>query len=69
MSNGTLIYIQTILDVHLAADGSLWLDVELSEQAPFSHEPDQKHLKSPTSRTTASINVAHVMAAFETADT
>jgi hypothetical protein len=69
MSDGTLIYIETILEVRQAADGSLWLDVQLSEETPFAQEPHPKHLKSPTSRTKASINAAHVMAAFETADT
>jgi hypothetical protein len=69
MSDGTLIHIETILEVHQAADGSLWLDVQLSEETPFAQEPHPRDLKSPTSRTMASINVAHVMAAFETADT
>jgi len=69
MSDGTCIYIETILEVHQAADGSLWLDVQLSEETPFAQEPHPRHLTSPTSRTKASINAAHVMAVFETADT
>jgi hypothetical protein len=69
MSDGTCIYIETILEVHQAADGSLWLDVLLSEVTPFAQEAYPRHLTSPTSRTKASINAAHVMAVFETADT
>jgi len=69
MSDGTLISIETILSVAQAADGSIWLDVRLSEAAPFAIENYPKLLKSPTSRSDASINVCHIMAAFETADT
>jgi hypothetical protein len=69
MSEGTLISIDTILDVHQAADGSIWLDVRLSEGIPFTIEKYPKLLKSPTSRTDASINARYTMAAFETADT
>jgi hypothetical protein len=69
MSDGTLICIQTILNVAQAADGSIWIDVRLSDVTPFTVEKHPRLLKAPTSRDEASINVHHIMAAFETADT
>ncbi len=63
MSNGTTIGIQDIWKVWQAADGTLWLDVTL-----LSGDYENVWV-APTSRTSASINASHVMAAFELADT
>ena len=65
MSNGTTIGIHAIHQVWQAADGTIWLDVELMTDNPFS----MTVLTAPTSRTTASINTSHILAAFELADT
>jgi len=69
MSDGTVICIETILDVAQAVDNSIWIHVRLSGVEPFGIEKYPKLFKSPTSRDDASINVCHIMAAFETADT
>lgn len=63
MSNGMTIGIQDIQKVWQAADGSVWLDVTL-----LSGEYDGVWT-APTTRTTASINASHIVAAFELADT
>lgn len=65
MSNGTTIGIHSIRRAWQAADGTIWLDVELMTDNPFS----MSVLTAPTSRTSASINTKHVLAAFELADT
>lgn len=65
MSTGITIAIERIDYVWLAADNSIWLDVTL-----MSSMPDQPNTwTAPCSRTTASINTNHVMAAFELTDT
>ena len=72
-NDGIMICISTITDVRQAADGSIWLDVELLTDETFwvakLREGGFKTLIAPSSRTTASINAAHVVAAFEIADT
>lgn len=65
MSNGITIGIHTVNRVWQAADQTIWLDVELMTDNPFSTEV----LIAPTSRTKASINASHVLLAFELADT
>ena len=66
---GTVIAIKTIYDVHLSHDGELWIDVELSETEPYSNIEASNLFLSPTTRTTASVSVRHIIAAFELADT
>lgn len=65
MSNGTVIGIHRILSVDQAADGTIWLTVELLSDTPG----DDRVFIAPTSRLTASINASHVVAAYELADT
>ena len=65
LANGDRIRITTILAVKLW-HGQLWLDVEL-EEGRFNCSP--KDITAPTSRLTASVNAAHIVMAFETADT
>jgi hypothetical protein len=57
--------------VQQAADGSLWLDVELSADTGLidTEQDGRRHITAPTSRHHASINAGHVVLAFETADT
>jgi hypothetical protein len=71
---GHVIGISTINNIHQAADGSIWLDVEmLDDDAMFPSSSRMRHwpkpLTAPTSRLTASINAAHVVCAVELADT
>ena len=65
---GITIVITRINRVTKAADGGLWLDVELAEHEPINGLPRPSFL-SPTSRTEASIAVRHIVAGFELADT
>ena len=60
LSNGTSLPLERIACVHLASDGSVWLDVILSLPAPGQS-------RTPAiSGAQASINAAHVIAAVET---
>ncbi len=74
VSTGAIICISCIRRISVALDGSLWLDVEMEEkEATLSllvHKPvaSMPCIVSPTSRTTATINAASVVAAFELAD-
>lgn len=72
MTNGTIVHFDTILGVTQAADGSIWIDVDLLP--PGQHPPQMpasdRDFKAPTtSRTQASIHASHIMFAIETADT
>jgi len=73
LTNGYALVIATITAVSRAADGSIWLDVKLAEPSGKARLlPDKtplKYLCAPTDRLTASINAAHVVAAFEVAAT
>jgi hypothetical protein len=66
--DGTIIGIQRIEAIKQAADGSIWIDVQLLDSEP-SNSSGKKLFLSPTSRTSASINTSHIVAAFELADT
>jgi len=56
--------------VHQGSDGSLWLDVEMLSDKPFWAERlPMQTVVAPTSRLTASVAVAHIVWAFEFADT
>jgi hypothetical protein len=67
------ILITTITNVNQAKDGSIWLTVDLMPDDDFwalrLRERGLRTLGAPTSRTTASINASHIIAAFEIADT
>ena len=67
-TGGLVLGIKTILAVHQDAHNKFWLDVELisyweSKQFEFAV------VGAPTSRTTASVAVDHVIYALELADT
>ncbi len=67
---GQVIVISCIESIIRAADGTLWLDVEMHQQSIGVADPifREKGFFAPTSRTTASINANHIVAAFELAD-
>jgi hypothetical protein len=68
--NNVIIGIQCIDQVHQATDGTIWLDVTLLDTNPIrSDSLLQDILIAPTSRTRASINVNHIVIAFELEDT
>jgi len=73
VATGDVVQFETILDVREAADGSIWLDVVLGKRAICSSSQTSldkgRDIVAPTTRTTASINVAHIVMAFETAHT
>lgn len=69
---GVVLGISHIERVVQAADGSLWLDVDMMENyASVSIHKDfwSSVVVAPTSRLRASVNAAHVVAAVELADT
>jgi len=75
LSTGQVMVVNYISEVHQAADGSIWIDVKMGEKAEW-HEPElgntpsgMSYLSTPTKRDTASVNAAHVVAAFELAST
>jgi len=67
LATGRTLVIQHIDEVNMAADGSLWIDARMAGDPPL--QGDLKWISAPTSRTNVSINVAHIVAAFEVADT
>jgi hypothetical protein len=72
LTTGHVLCIETIERIRQAADGSLWLDVSMIRDVSFLREIWGKNLNligAPTDRLTASVNAAHVIWAFELADT
>jgi hypothetical protein len=72
IATGDVVHFENILDVHQAADGSLWVDVALVDHVPMSNHGrgiKVRDIVAPGGRKTTSINVAHIVMAFETADT
>ena len=67
-TSGTVIGIHQIHRTYQAADGSIWIDVELMSVYP-PEVPANSIFIAPTSRTQASINTSHIVTAFELADT
>lgn len=68
LSNGIWLGISEIEELHKAADGSLWIDVRMLENAGLVNEVwGQKVVIAPT-RSIISINVAHVVCALKLAD-
>lgn len=65
---GVTIVVDHISRVVQASDGTLWLDVEMASRTPLQGG-ELTLFTSPTNRTSASISVSHVVAAFELADT
>jgi hypothetical protein len=73
-----VLVIENITDVHQAADGGLWIDVQLSGHDGFiasSHKHPGfavwrklRMLSAPTDRLSATVNAAHIVAALELSD-
>jgi hypothetical protein len=72
LTTGRVLAIESIADLSQAADGSLWLDVELLQSWDVD-QPTKKGwpelMTCPTDRTTCSVALAHVVCAVELADT
>jgi hypothetical protein len=72
-ANRQAILIDHINRISQAADGGLWLDVQLLDSAGGWEENLRQMglhiITAPTTRTSASVNAAHIVAAFEIADT
>ncbi|MBI4780326.1 MAG: hypothetical protein HY785_03280 [Oscillatoriophycideae cyanobacterium NC_groundwater_1537_Pr4_S-0.65um_50_18] len=69
-TNNKILGIQCIDEVYQAADGSIWMDVTLLDTNLLRRDTIlQEVIIAPTSRTRASINVNHIIAAFELEDT
>jgi hypothetical protein len=70
LDTGVALAISHINRVHQSADNNIWLDVEMLTDVPFGAERlPMKMITAPTSRLTASVNAAHIVCAFELADT
>ena len=72
VASGDVVRFGNMLGVRQAADRSLWIDVALADCVPMSNQGrgiKGRHIVAPVERKTASINVAHIVMAFETADT
>jgi hypothetical protein len=74
LAGGQVLGVAHIDDVRQAADGSLWLEVELLEVSPVRSDRSwglwsNGLVLAPTSRIKASVAVAHVVCAVELADT
>ncbi|MBW4467733.1 MAG: hypothetical protein KME07_20085 [Pegethrix bostrychoides GSE-TBD4-15B] len=67
-TSGNVIGIHQIHRTYQAADGSIWIDVELMSIYPPGVAENVMFI-APTSRTQASINTSHIVTAFELADT
>ncbi len=68
LSTGHTMLIRRIDAIHVSPTGQTLIDVEMSEDAPEVSVPGTP-FGSPTGRTRATIGLAHVVAAFEVADT
>lgn len=72
LTNGAILAITTITKVTRDTSGALWLDVELMEglgPLPLQRKMAGPIIYAPTTRLTASVAAAHVVAAFELKDT
>jgi hypothetical protein len=67
-SNGFTICIEAITNIVQAADGSIWIDVVLLKDGDCWTKGIERKLVSPTARNRASVNTAHIVAAYEIAD-
>lgn len=70
LDNGSLAHISKIKGISRASDGSIWLDVLLANKPADDSKLRQMQpggfiLWSIGAETTASINAAHIVAAFE----
>jgi hypothetical protein len=69
LPNGHVIAVRRINEVTRAVDGTLWLDVTLAPADDYwGGNYDPGIFGAPSARRSASINVAHVAAAFDLVD-
>ncbi len=70
MASGTVIAVEQIERVRRAVDGVLWLDVRLAPADDYwgGNNYDPTIFGAPSTRRRASINAAHIAAAFELVD-
>lgn len=68
LTNGKIMHIESINSVSIDASGDIWVDATMHYGKDFWNE-SMNCFTSPTSRKDVSINLRHVMAAFELADT
>jgi hypothetical protein len=72
LTTGKTLLISQITNLHIAADNSIWIDVDMqSEEEAKTHYWGKSWnlIGSPTRRPNASINTAHIICAVELADT
>ena len=71
MTTGHVLAVESITNVRMGADGTVWLDAWLVPEGwtPARGIDGAPLVTSPTDRTTATINAAHIVAAMELADT
>ena len=71
LSDGSLLAITSITKFTQASDATIWVDAEMADASVeiASDHWRRKLITSPTSRTRVSVNAAHIIAAFELADT
>ena|SRR5690625_3500603 len=72
LTTGQTLCISSIMDVEQSADGTVWLDVLMlprGDARNYQALCAGPVMGAPTSRLEASVNAAHVVAAFELADT
>ncbi len=68
LENGSILAIQCINRIYTGANGSIWIDVTMAERKPTAVKAYENIVVAPTARLEASVNTAHVVAAFELAD-
>lgn len=68
LNSGTTVIIDQLEDIVQAADGSLWLEVTLATEAPWTIRKLNKAFLAPTDRKRAAIALASVAAIFEASD-
>jgi hypothetical protein len=69
LANGHIIAIKRIDNVTRAVDGGVWLDVTLAPADDYwGGNYDPGIFGAPSTRRSASINLAHIAAAFELVD-
>ena len=64
LSEGTRMVVRRILRVHRAADGGIWLDVELEPTPDFASGRHDQVFYAPSSECRATLNAGHVVAAY-----
>ncbi|HZF51300.1 MAG TPA: hypothetical protein VE093_21730 [Polyangiaceae bacterium] len=70
LTTGQVMAAQTIQKVSQAANGDIWIDVELCDHTPSQGDfGGARVIAAPTSRRTASVNASHIVAVVELADT